>query len=266
MEYKHLLKHISHIISDHHWSHLAKNSRCRPPTGKRVRIDITSGENNNCMKPSPRWGKYKGTIQERGFWRIPSFFFNPFPFNKKSSTSSFHKKGGTPWPRGDRSQPQQQPFPNTSAPCLRATHRNSALASLTMAQDQDRSTITQDGRFRLCFPVVKKSVPESGGTPPRKGSWSIPVRMLMDTTASNFETHRNERLTLSWALGSTKDKLCEKDHRRPTRYSVHLIPIQTSQINLITKTDYRASYGMYISASMGIYTRWRLFNLFRWYG
>lgn len=266
MEYKHLLKHISHIISDHHWSHLAKTPVVDHQQAKGWGLTLPVAKITTVWNHHLGEGSTNVQFRNVDFEESPPFFLTPFPLLKKSTTSSFHKKGGTPWPRGDRSQPQQQPFPNTSAPCLRATHRNSALASLTMAQDQDRSTITQDGRFRLCFPVVKKSVPESGGTPPRKGSWSIPVRMLMDTTASNFETHRNERLTLSWALGSTKDKLCEKDHRRPTRYSVHLIPIQTSQINLITKTDYRASYGMYISASMGIYTRWRLFNLFRWYG
>lgn len=258
MEYKHLLKHISHIISDHHWSHLPKNSRCRPPTGKGWGLTLPVAKITNV------WTYNSGT------WILknPLLFFSPFPFTKKGTTSSFHKKGGSHpsieeidpnhnnnhFPTGIRSNAPYEQLTGTRLwPALRWLKTKTAAPSPKMAASA------------CVFPWWKNWF-QKVGFPPSKGSWSIPVRMLMDTTASNFELHRNERLTLSWALGSTKDKLCEKDHRRPTRYSVHLIPIQTSQINLITKTDYRASYGMYISASMGIYTRWRLFNLFRWYG
>ena len=47
-------------------------------------------------------------------------------------------------------------------------------------------------------------------TPVAKAIWGKRMlvdfsRMLMDTTASNLESHRNGRAILSWALGSTKD-------------------------------------------------------------
>lgn len=216
------------------------------------------------MKPSPRWGKYKGTIQERGFWRILSLL-TPFILIKSQPPPLFIKRVGPLGPEEIDPNHNNNHFPTLPLHAYEQLTGTRLWPALRWLKTKTAAPSPKMAASACVFPWWKNRF-QKVGFPPSKGSWSIPVRILIDTTASNFESHRNERLTLSWALGSTKDKLCEKDHRRPTRYSVHLIPIQTSQINLITKTDYRASYGMYISASMGIYTRWRLFNLFRWYG
>ena len=94
MEYKHLLRHISHIISDHHWSNLAKNSRCRPPTGKGWGLTLKVAKITTVWNHHLGEGSTKVQFRNVDFEESPPFFLTPFPLIKSQPPPLFIKRVG----------------------------------------------------------------------------------------------------------------------------------------------------------------------------